>query len=577
MAAGCQSQVETEAPTGSGVAPPAVDEASATSSATARRLARAWALLDAGDVPSAREAVEAVRAGWVGAEASLDPEERLELQLLDAGLALASGDLRQADAGLRRLDRVRSRRHLRFARLQAEIDAAYGDYAGAVARLIAFDATASGDVEALGRAIWRHGVRARGYRVAERGARAASDDERAWWRLLEAYNDALTPARQRALWMGWRRSHPHHPGARVAPAGWEGSPPARIALLLPLSGRLAGAGKAVRDGFLAAYFGAGPAPSQSVRLYDTGAASVDALYEEALASGAKAIVGPLSKENVARMWALDPVVPTLTLNSVAAPATAGEPARVVQFALAVEDEGRALAHRVTGDGRRRVLVFRLGTDWSERAAGAFGTGLGEGSALVDEAVFRDIKEVTAVVGAALSVDESQRRSEALARLFAGEEVEFTTRRRADVDGVVALLDGDHMASLVAALKFHFAADIPVYTASQAGRDVGRTAVLNGIRVCDMPWRLYPPAQKQLLQGPFSNLRGTAESLFAFGVDAFRIVNRLPYLAAASENRIMGGSGVLRLARDGTIHREPAWAMVRGGSFEPLPPPTRPRS
>ena len=397
--AGCQSRVETELPTGSDASAPAVDEGPGVSSATARALARAWALLEGGDVPSARAVVEALRVGSADdTEASLDREERLELQLLDAGLALASGDFGQADAGLRRLDGVQVRRHLRFATLQAEIDAAYGDYAGAVARLIAFDATASGEVEALGRAIWRHGVRARGYRVAERRGRAATDDERAWWRFLETYNDALTPVRQRALWMGWRRSHPHHPGARVAPSGWEGSPPARIALLLPLSGRLAGAGEAVRDGFLAAYFGAGPVPSQSVQLYDTGAATVDALYEEALASGAKAIVGPLSKDNVARMWTLDPVVPTLTLNSVAAPATAGEPARVVQFALAVEDEGRALARRVTGDGRGRVLVFRLGTDWSERAAGAFETGLGEGSVLVDEAVFRDIKEVTAVVG-----------------------------------------------------------------------------------------------------------------------------------------------------------------------------------
>ena len=378
---------------------------------TARRLAWAWAFLEEGDIPSARAVVEALRAGWVGdIDAPPAGEELLELQLLDAGFALASGDLRQADAGLRQLDRVRARRHQRFVMLQAEIDAAYGDYAGAVARLIVFDATASGDVAALGRAIWRHGVRARGYRVAERGGRAATDDERAWWRFLEAYNDALTPARQRAVWMGWRRRHPHHPGARVAPSGWEGSPPAGIALLLPLSGRLAGAGEAVRDGFLAAYFGAGPAPSQSVQLYDTGAATVDALYEEALASGATAIVGPLSKDKVARMWALDPVVPTLTLNSVAASATAGEPARVVQFALAVEDEGRALARRVTGDGHRRVLVFRLGTDWSERAAGVFETGLGEGSVLVDEAVFREVVDALAEFGAVSAADARRYRA-----------------------------------------------------------------------------------------------------------------------------------------------------------------------
>ena len=534
----------------------------------------AWAFLDTGDVAAARSVRDALAAA--DALRPFDTAERPQLELLDAGLAFAAGDIDGAAARLDALAATSAGRQVRFATLRADLVAARGDYVGAVASLLTFAAGTPADALTLGRAIWRHGTRAQNHRLVERGRVAATTAERAWWRFLAIYGDALTPARQYTLWRGWRQGRPDHPAAVARPPGLDEPAPRRIALLLPLSGRLANAGARVRDGFLAAYYAAGPLPSQSVVLYDTGAATVDALYEDAMAGGADAIVGPLSKENVARMWALDPITPTVTLNSIAGRDGVGrhpDPPRLVQFALAVEDEGRALADRTAADGRRRIMVFRARTDWSERAVAALEKGLPETVELVDIGVFPDIKEVTTVVGAAFAIEESQARRTALARLFAGRRVEFTARRRADIDAVVALLDGDHADSLAAALRFHYAADVPVYGSSQVLRE-GAPA-LEGMHVCDTPWRLYPSRLKGVLQGPFRGVRGPAESLFAFGVDAFRIVNRLPWLAASVEHRIMGGSGALWLAGDGLIRREPAWAVVRDGSFHPLPPAAPP--
>ncbi|MCY4028732.1 MAG: penicillin-binding protein activator, partial [Acidobacteria bacterium] len=221
-----------------------------------------------------------------------------------------------------------------------------------------------------------------GYRLANLRTRARGA-ERAWWHFLQAYNEALTPVRQRTLWTGWRQGHPDHPAALARPPGPDAPSPRRVAVLLPLSGRLANAGERVRDGFLAGYYAAGPLPTQSVALYDTAAAPLDALYEEALADGAEAIVGPLSKDNVARMWELDPVLPTVTLNTIAPRAAGAAAPRMIQFALAVEDEGRALAHRIGVDGRRRILVFRTRAEWSERAAVALEKHLPDDVELVD--------------------------------------------------------------------------------------------------------------------------------------------------------------------------------------------------
>lgn len=576
---GCQSGSDAGRDAGRGapvaVGPPVQDPATLADE-RARRIRHAWEFLDAGDVSAAR----GVRDGLAALDAGMPPvgEDRVELELLDAGLAFARGDIDGVAETLRALGASTAARHLRFALLRADVAAAGGDHAAAVAALVAFEARAGADLPALGRAIWRHGARVEGYRLADLGTRAGTVAERAWWRFLETYNEALTPARQRTLWAGWRQGHPDHPAALVRPPGLSEPGPRRIALLLPLSGRLANAGEWVRDGFLAGYFhgtsgreknGGAGSPAQSVLLYDTGATPVDALYEEALAEGAEAIVGPLSKENVARMWDLDPILPTVTLNTIASPAGREWAPRLVQFALAVEDEGRALARRLGVDGRRRIVVFRTRAEWSERAAVALETNLPDDVELVDVGVFPDVKEVTNVVGEALAIEESQARQAALARLFPGVEVAFTARRRADVSAVVALLDGNHADSLAAALRFHYAADLPVYGSSQVLR--GGARGLSGMRVCDMPWRLYPSPLKAALQGPFPAVAGTSESLFAFGVDAFRIVNRLPWLAASGEHRIMGASGALGLGPDGYVHREPAWAVVRGGDFQPLPP------
>ncbi|MDE0348594.1 MAG: penicillin-binding protein activator [Gammaproteobacteria bacterium] len=579
VVAGCQSASKGgQDPTRgapAAVVPPVLDPA-AQASEWARRVQHAWSLLDAGDAAAAQAVRNALGAAVPPGEplaGGLAGEYAVELDLLDAGLALRRGDVDTAAETLRTLGAGSVTTHLRFALLRAEVAAARGDHAGAVAVLIAVEARTGAEVLTLGNAIWRHGMRVEGYRLADLATRARSVGERAWWRFLQTYNEALTPARQRTLWTGWRQGHPDHPAALARPPGLDAPGPRRIAVLLPLSGSLANAGERVRDGFLAGYYAAGPLPTQSVALYDTAAAPVDALYEEAMAGGAEAIVGPLSKENVARMWDIDPVLPTVTLNTIAPRAAGAGAPRLIQFALAVEDEGRALAQRIGVDGRRRILVFRTRADWSERAAVALETHLPDAVELVDVGVFPDVREVTNVVGAALAIEESQARQTALARLFPGVEVGFTARRRADVHAVVALLDGDHADSLAAALRFHYAANLPVYGSSQALR--GGARAREGMRVCDMPWRLYPSALKAALQDPFPAMTDNAESLFAFGVDAFRIVNRLSWLASSPEHRIMGASGVLGLGPDGSVHREPAWAMVRDGGFQPLPPP-RPR-
>ncbi|HET7300718.1 MAG TPA: penicillin-binding protein activator, partial [Oleiagrimonas sp.] len=84
--------------------------------------------------------------------------------------------------------------------------------------------------------------------------------------------------------------------------------PQQVALLLPVSGPLAAAGNAIRQGFFAAYFQAshGLDPLPPVKVYDTAGTANGALaaYRQAVADGASLVVGPLTREGVSASSAL---------------------------------------------------------------------------------------------------------------------------------------------------------------------------------------------------------------------------------------------------------------------------------
>ncbi len=588
--AGCQSQREDRP------IEPGVDEVTVEGDITATRIQRARQFVAQGDFEAAGAELRQVDIATI-----VSPREQFEWTILNAEIDLGLGAFSAAEGRVGLARPTSAAQRSRLALLLARIRAAGKDYAAASSTLVAAaqdvdDAATDGDVAGtLVEVAWRYAQRVPAHRIAARLRQTEEPPERAereWWQLINAFNEALTTRGQQVAWERWRTGHAGHIAARYLPRSLVDIDPgpARIALFLPFSGRLANAGVTVRDGFLSAYFLAGAASRQSIHVYDTAEATIAALYQLALEDGADVIVGPLSKENAADMWALRPTVPTLILNTVAV----GEKKRAhpIQFALTVEDEARAIASRVAADGRRRVIVLRSGDNWSARAFAVLSERLapgarseatdkarGEGrqpvppgapalTQLVRSGVFLEGADITSVVGETLLIEASKERHLRLERLV-GDDVEFTPRRRADIDAVIAIIEGSQLASLKPALAFHFASDLPIYASSQAGRDVTNQDDLELLRICDMPWRLYPPKIKAELREAFPNNRGTADALFAFGLDAYRLVNQMSRLTASTDSRIMGSTGILSLGPDGVIHRELVWALVRNGRFEPL--------
>lgn len=521
--------------------------------------------------------------------AHLSAEQRFEVRAIGLELALRRGDGAEVDR-LARLLAPASRRQADMAAfLRAQVHAHRGEH-GAAARLLLGLLAAPGDTprgeerhqaadsspstefadvnsnapgrahpepSAIAQALWRQLSRLPPGALDRWASTAGTPAANAWIALVRAVQAALTPSAQGRAWRRWRQRNPHHAAARHPPPELlrPAPEPRAIALLLPLSGQLAGLGATIRDGFMAAYLHSRQA-RQAVAIYDTGALGAVTAYRRAAAAGADIVVGPLDKAAVSAVFASRPRLPVVALNNPAGGPGVGiqPPPNAVRLALAVEDEAAAIAAAMARHELTRVIAFVDATDWAVRATAALRAGAN--LEIVATETLGAVGEFIDIAAKALAVSESAARHADLQQLL-GTPLAFSPRRRDDVDAIVAFVRPEQLLALKPALDFHFAADLPLYVWSGASRGEAASRI-NGTRVCDIPWRLArTPFRRQAEAFPSAR---AASPLFALGVDGYRIANQLARLLTG-EQAIAGSTGVLTLAAGGRVYRELACATV----------------
>lgn len=315
---------------------------------------------------------------------------------------------------------------------------------------------------------------------------------------------------------------------------------AHIALLLPLSsGPYVAAAEAVRDGFLAAADVQGHSVLP-LRIY---AASGDPQvavsgYRQAVAGGARVVVGPLTRDAVSALAATRLVpVPTLALN---APEGAGTlPPQLYALSLQVEMEAQAIARVAFADGRRRAYTVAGNDPLSKRMNEAF----------VDTFVH---------LGGA----------QADGRIYAGERETLQHYRdaieKSGADMVFLALDAGRGREVRPYLGA-----TPVYATSQifpGARADPPNADLAGVRFVGMPWLLQPD-HAAVMAYPRKDYGGNLDlqRLYALGIDAFRISQDL-----ANGNTAIaldGVTGELVLGSDGHFRRGLPIAEMNGATAE----------
>ena len=391
----------------------------------------------------------------------------------------------------------------------------------------------------------------------------------------------------------WLERYPLHPGHATARRELAAQlerlqPPRRIALLLPLSGRLAAAGEAVQRGFLAALYADAGTERPALRVYDVGEQGVDPLTAYRLASewNAGLLVGPLTKESVGRLAVRDDVpIPVLALNSL----PAGEPVppgRFFQFGLAPEDDAAAAAALAWERGHRQVVLLAPFSDWGERVAAAFRLAFSElgGQVLEEERYETGASDFSVPLRALFNLDAAERRHRELASVI-GRSVEFEPRRRRDMDALMLAAFPREARLLVPQVRFHRGLDVPVLATSHAHAagpdDAQADADMNGLVLVETPWLLLPEEQLQAAVPPAALGRVWPESrnrlprLHALGEDAYRLARFIRALAhAAASATIPGATGELSVDADGRVRRALPAGRIQDGEVSPLDDPPR---
>lgn len=408
---------------------------------------------------------------------------------------------------------------------------------------------------------------------------ADSYEMRGWIELARIYQvDQFSIRSQLDLIVQWRRIWASHSAAARLPAPlielqmtWENRPK-HIALILPLQ---EATGNAIQEGFLSAYYQSLSVSRDvpQISVFDsTGLADINDTFDQAVASGADLIIGPLNKKLVNQISErIEIPVPTLALNYTDEDRLAEN---LFQFGLAPEDEISQVINLAWEAGYKNAAVIMPDNLDYQRLEKFFSeTWKNQGGQVVSSARFIGDSGYAEVIKRLMAIDSSEARAEKLLDLLPRLNMEFTPRRRSDIDFIFLVANPRQGRQLKPTLAFYFAGDIPVFSMpsvydGQENQTGNRD--LDGIIFTDAPWVLNPT--HQLRDEVNTNLRqaqGPLQRLRAMGIDSFRLYPRLKQFSNNSISSVSGTTGVLTMSENRRIHRSLTTARFEDGIAVPF--------
>lgn len=237
-----------------------------------------------------------------------------------------------------------------------------------------------------------------------------------------------------------------------------------------------------------------------------------------------------------------------------------------QFGLAGEDEAIQIAHLAWQEGRRNVLILAPAGSWGERITEAFEQHwLALGGHIGEKRLYPRRTDYSPDIRAILNVDDSRKRFKAV-REALGEPIDFEPRRRQDIDWVFMVSLPKQGRLIKPTLAFNFAGDLPVYATSHVytgQQNTTKDRDLNNIRFCDLPWVLAPNDIANTVSKAVPK-QGVYSRLYALGVDAYRVLPRLPQLQRYPSSKLYGSTGELMLDTNQRIRRSGVCARFAAG-------------
>ena len=540
-----------------------------------------------GDLSSARKIVSSTDPAYLQGGAAINDWLTLSASLiaLDEGPGTAADWLR-APPQTQLLDKTapaeQSRTYLLLAELQND---AGRRFEAVITRLYVEPYLQDAEARSANQqAIWSSLMRMPASQIDARLQRVPANQQtlRGWLELAQIAldNQGYVDEQQRRL-AAWERAWPDHPARQPLPAdlallkALTMDATTHIAALLPTSGPLQDAGSALRDGIMAAYYDASArgAAVPPVRFYDTASGGdIRQLYERAVQQGADLVIGPLSKEQVKSLSTMSELtVPVLALNYTEEDYPTND--NFYQFGLSTNDDAVAAARRAHEKRYQRALIVQDADSAAKRTAQAFSEAWQELEGEIGAVIKLDSSQTASNdIRSGLHIDRSQRRAQIVESVIGG-KVEFTPRRRHDLDFVYLPVSYQAARSIKPLLAFHFAHDLPAYASSRVYRgrvDERSDSDLNGVMFTDTPWILgAAPQQQQRIENYVERGAAPSKNLYALGIDAFNMVPRVSLMANSPSARFSGLTGSLMVSERGIIVRQPMWAVFQKGRATPI--------
>jgi len=411
-------------------------------------------------------------------------------------------------------------------------------------------------------------------------ANAFNNDILGWLQLAII---AKRPAQQASRSINeWLQFFPSHPADQLivdsvlARQNYEAYQPSSIALLLPLQGPLSNAAKAIRDGFLAAYYQSDHHATPSIRVYDVTNADgqvrddVYTVYQNAVSNGAEFIIGPLSKNAIDSLaFRSDLSTPLLALNYLS---DGGQPHDLVfQFGLSPEDEARQVAERAWQDDHAQAITLTPEGDWGERMQTAFADHWQSlGGIIVENRQYNaNNSDFSRDLRSMLQLNLSQTRKRSLQQQL-GLELHFEPRRRHDADFIFLAAFPRQGRLLKPQLKFHRASNLPVYASSHIFNGVIDTEAdrdINGVMFCDTLWAIDPNSStiRQQITKLWPQNSQHLLRLYALGADAFKLIPHINELQQSEYYSYQGQTGILSMDDQRRLRRQLSWAKISNGA------------
>ncbi|MCH7672302.1 MAG: penicillin-binding protein activator [Proteobacteria bacterium] len=412
--------------------------------------------------------------------------------------------------------------------------------------------------------IWDTLIRLDEESVSAYASSANSYESRGWIELAEVVrSNQSSIKRQLDAIKQWQRVWIRHSASTRLPQElhdlqrvWD-ERPRHIALILPLQEI---AGQAIQEGFFSAYYQALAISREVPRIsiYDSSNVRIIfPIYDEAVASGADLIIGPLSKELVNQLQQLPELpVPTLALNY--ADDTQLRKSVLYQFGLAPEDEIAQAIDLAWDAGHRNAAVITPQSESYMRLQSIFSElWSARGGNLVSQAAFSGDGDYVDVIKRLMAIDSSEARRDRLLDLLPRNTLEFTPRRRSDLDFIFLIANPRQGRQLKPTLAFYFAEKLPVYSLPSiydGQENESENRDLDGIIFTVAPWVLDSNPLKSEMSANLRQAQGALQRFRVMGIDCFRLYPRLGQLADHQIESFQGATGVLRLSPNRQIHR-----------------------